>query len=204
MRLLPGFFPARCWTCWCGRTPLVCEAGHTSLRSWSPRPRRSGPHLHCSTAEALRCPPGKQPPDFKKQPNGLISIFQFVGREVFPPSLVGWWVTWHVSTRPVFEPAQIILSEMTPLYQSVWLHVEVRMISTCASRSRSTSLPSQTTPTTISLFQTVLDACHYWASRGEGVLLKGPMTCHQVWVWLAVTSRFENVPLLTSQVGVST
>ena len=27
---------------------------------------------------------------------------------------------------------------------------------------------------------------------------------HQVWVWLAVTSRLENRPLLTSQVGVST
>ena len=26
----------------------------------------------------------------------------------------------------------------------------------------------------------------------------------QVWVWLAIKSRIENVPLLTSQVGVST
>ena len=33
--------------------------------------------------------------------------------------------------------------------------------------------------------------------------LKGDLY-HQVWVWLTVTSCFENVPLLTSQVGMST
>ena len=36
------------------------------------------------------------------------------------------------------------------------------------------------------------------------VHIKGDLLNHQVWVWLAVTSRFENLPLLTSQVGVST
>ena len=34
--------------------------------------------------------------------------------------------------------------------------------------------------------------------------LKGDMLHHQVRVWLAVTSHLENLPLLSSQVGVST
>ena len=34
--------------------------------------------------------------------------------------------------------------------------------------------------------------------------LKGDTLYHQVWVWLAVTSSFENRPLPTSQVGLST
>ena len=33
--------------------------------------------------------------------------------------------------------------------------------------------------------------------------LKGDKSYHHMWAWLAITSRFENVPLLTSEVGVS-
>ena len=36
------------------------------------------------------------------------------------------------------------------------------------------------------------------------VFFKGYLLYHKVWVWSAIISRFENLPLLTSQVGVST
>ena len=34
-----------------------------------------------------------------------------------------------------------------------------------------------------------------------GIHFKGDILYHQVWLWLAITSRFENLPLLPSQVG---